>query len=66
MSFGQILYYVCTMTGNLLRRLKKINKKDASSENLTKKKMNIGPSLYYGEFGSYDFPKIKSCLMQIS
>ena len=51
---------------NPFRRSKKINKKNASSDNLTTKKMNTVLSLYYDEFGSYDFPKIKSCLIQIS
>ena len=51
---------------NPLRRSKKINKKNASLENLTTKTFNTEPSLYYDEFGSYDFPKMKYCLMQIS
>ena len=51
-----------------MKPLKEIEKKEknASLENLTTKKMNTGPSLYYDEFGSYDFPKMKSCLMQVS
>ena len=48
---------------SILDRKKKKNKENASSENLTTKKMNTGPSLYYDEFGSYDFPKMKSCQM---
>ena len=75
MSFGQILYYDGYGSYDFpeksrlikpLKEIEKINKENASSENLTMKKMNTGPSLYYGEFGSYDFPKMKSRLMQIS
>ena len=75
MSFGQILYYdgygSCDFPEKSrlikpLKEIEKINKENASSENLTMKKMNTGPSPYYDKFGSYDFPKMKSFLMQIS
>ena len=49
-----------------LKEVKKMNKKNASLENSITKKMSTGPSLYYDEFVSYDFPKIQFCLMQIS
>ena len=74
MSFGHILYYdgygsydfpEKSRLKKPLKEIEKINKKNASSENLTMKKMNTGPSLYYDEFGSYDFPKMKSWLMQM-
>ena len=54
MSFGQILYYDGYGSYDFpeksrlikpLKEIEKINKENASSENLTMKKMNTGPSL---------------------
>ena len=76
MSTGSSVYeyydgygsYDCSKNFFPIKPLKEVKKKlkTAHRENLTTKKMSIGPSLYYDRYGSYDFPKIKYCLMQIS
>ena len=40
-----------------MKPLKEVEKKIASLQNLTTKKMNSGSSLYHDGYGSYDFPK---------
>ena len=61
-----IIFQKNSFQRNPLRRSKQINKKKASLENLATEKMSTKLSLYYNEFGSYDFTKMKSSLMQIS
>ena len=52
-----IIYQKISFQRNPLKQSKKKNKKIASRENLITKKMSTGSSLYYDEFGSYDFAK---------